>query len=84
MKISIEPAIVVGFGPLDQHMPNGEGFNFPSLRSCFTLPLQGVRAKPHPRAIARFATASPISTNADVTSGPPTRIRVGVFILFHS
>ena len=26
----------------------------------------------------------PISTKADVTSGPPTRIRVGVFILFHS
>ena len=23
-------------------------------------------------------------TNADVTSGPPTRMRVGVFILFHS
>jgi len=40
-------------------------------------------AYPRP-AIARFATASPISTNADVTSGPPTRIRVGVFILFHS
>ena len=38
----------------------------------------------YPRAIARLASASPISTNADVTSGPPTRIRVGVFILFHS
>src|SRR4051794_23975375 len=32
----------------------------------------------YPRAIARLATASPISTNADVTSGPPTKIRVGV------
>ncbi len=36
-------------------------------------------------AAIRFrASASAISTNADVTSGPPTRIRVGVFILFHS
>ena len=34
--------------------------------------------------IARRASASPISTKAEVTSGPPTRIRVGVFILFHS
>jgi len=34
--------------------------------------------------IAFRASANPISTNADVTSGPPTRIRVGVFILFHS
>ena len=38
----------------------------------------------YPRVIARLATASAISTNADVTSGPPTKIRVGVFILFHS
>ena len=36
------------------------------------------------RIITRRASASPISTKADVTSGPPTRIRVGVFILFHS
>ena len=34
--------------------------------------------------IARRARARPISTKAEVTSGPPTRIRVGVFILFHS
>jgi hypothetical protein len=34
--------------------------------------------------IARRASASPISTKAEVTSGPPTRMRVGVFILFHS
>ena len=34
--------------------------------------------------ITRRASASPISTKADVTSGPPTRMRVGVFILFHS
>ena len=34
--------------------------------------------------ITRRASASAINTNADVTSGPPTRIRVGVFILFHS
>ncbi len=39
---------------------------------------------PHPAPIARLANASPISTNADVTSEPPTKIRVGVFILFHS
>ncbi len=37
-----------------------------------------------PVLIACLASASPISTNAEVTSGPPTRIRVGVFILFHS
>ena len=37
-----------------------------------------------PPAIARRANASPISTKAEVTSGPPTRMRVGVFILFHS
>ncbi len=37
-----------------------------------------------PRIIARRASASPISTKAEVTSGPPTRMRVGVFILFHS
>ena len=34
--------------------------------------------------IARRASASPISTKAEVTSGPPTKMRVGVFILFHS
>jgi hypothetical protein len=34
--------------------------------------------------IAFLASDSPISTKAEVTSGPPTRIRVGVFILFHS
>jgi hypothetical protein len=34
--------------------------------------------------IARRASARPISTKAEVTSGPPTRMRVGVFILFHS
>jgi hypothetical protein len=39
---------------------------------------------PYIPRIARRASASPISTNAEVTSGPPTRIRVGVFILFHS
>ena len=38
----------------------------------------------YPAPIARRASASPISTKAEVTSGPPTRIRVGVFILFHS
>src|ERR1700730_17720864 len=37
-----------------------------------------------PRIIALRASASPMSTKAEVTSGPPTRIRVGVFILFHS
>jgi hypothetical protein len=37
-----------------------------------------------PPVITRRASASAINTNADVTSGPPTRIRVGVFILFHS
>jgi hypothetical protein len=135
--ISISRAIVVGFCPPGQLMPNGWAFNFPSLRdsllrsrvpdavrrakSAFTRvfaalwPLRragthkiagellatwapalqrtaeealrcvrGTRP-PHPRpAIARRATASPIKTNADVTSGPPTKIRVGVFILFHS
>ena len=39
---------------------------------------------PIPRSIARRANARPISTKAEVTSGPPTRMRVGVFILFHS
>jgi hypothetical protein len=39
---------------------------------------------PTPRIMARRASASPISTKAEVTSGPPTRMRVGVFILFHS
>lgn len=34
--------------------------------------------------IARRASTNPISTKAEVTSGPPTRMRVGVFILFHS
>jgi hypothetical protein len=34
--------------------------------------------------IALRASARAISTKAEVTSGPPTRIRVGVFILFHS
>ena len=34
--------------------------------------------------ITRRASASAINTKADVTSGPPTRMRVGVFILFHS
>jgi len=34
--------------------------------------------------IALRASDSPISTKAEVTSGPPTRMRVGVFILFHS
>src|SRR5258707_6505375 len=41
-------------------------------------------AQPDPRIIARRASARPISTKADVTSGPPTRMPVGVFILFHS
>ena len=36
------------------------------------------------RVIALRASESPISTKAEVTSGPPTRMRVGVFILFHS
>ena len=36
------------------------------------------------RLMACRASASPISTKAEVTSGPPTRMRVGVFILFHS
>jgi hypothetical protein len=40
--------------------------------------------QPLPFAITPRASVSPINTNADVTSGPPTRIRVGVFILFHS
>jgi hypothetical protein len=39
---------------------------------------------PAPRIIARRASDSPINTKAEVTSGPPTSIRVGVFILFHS
>jgi hypothetical protein len=39
---------------------------------------------PTPRIIALRASASPISTKAEVTSGPPTKMRVGVFILFHS
>ncbi|MEY9209778.1 hypothetical protein ABIF05_008888 [Bradyrhizobium elkanii] len=34
--------------------------------------------------IRRLASARAISTKAEVTSGPPTRMRVGVFILFHS
>ena len=34
--------------------------------------------------IALRASDSPISTKAEVTSGPPTRMRVGIFILFHS
>jgi len=41
-------------------------------------------ADPTPFIIARRASARPISTKAEVTSGPPTKIRVGVFILFHS
>src|SRR6187455_2267123 len=36
------------------------------------------------RFIAVRASASPISTKAEVASGPPTTMRVGVFILFHS
>jgi hypothetical protein len=39
----------------------------------------------HPvRSIALRASDRPISTKAEVTSGPPTKMRVGVFILFHS
>ncbi len=34
--------------------------------------------------MARRAWTKADSTNADVTSGPPTTMRVGVFILFHS
>ena len=41
-------------------------------------------AVPEVFVIARRASARPISTKAEVTSGPPTRMRVGVFILFHS
>jgi hypothetical protein len=37
-----------------------------------------------PLANLLLASAKPINTNAEVTSGPPTKIRVGVFILFHS
>src|SRR5260221_4646833 len=39
---------------------------------------------PTPPRIALRASESAISTKAEVTSGPPTRMRVGVFILFHS
>ena len=45
---------------------------------------EGSPRYPPPRIIARRASARPISTKAEVTSGPPTRMRVGVFILFHS
>jgi glyoxylate carboligase len=41
-------------------------------------------AVPEVFVIARRASARPISTKAEVTSGPPTRMRVGVFILFPS
>jgi NADPH:quinone reductase len=41
-------------------------------------------AVPEVFVTTRRASARPISTNAEVTSGPPTRMRVGVFILFHS
>ena len=44
----------------------------------------GSRSAQPPRPILRRASVRPISTKAEVTSGPPTRIRVGVFILFHS
>ena len=48
-------------------------------------PLSGAFSlAPAPCIIARRASARPISTKAEVTSGPPTRMRVGVFILFHS
>ena len=51
----------------------------------FTLPLSLRGDGPYPpRCSARRASARPISTKAEVTSGPPTRMRVGVFILFHS
>ena len=60
----------------------------------FTLPLQGSPKGPpgeggscdyrRRATIARRASASAISTKAEVTSLPPTRMRVGVFILFHS
>src|SRR3954470_16941165 len=97
MKTAIDLAIVVGFCPPGQHMPGSWAFNFPSSFVSTAAEVVGyaertaLRAaagltpyETYPRAIARLATASPISTNADVTSGPPTRIRVGVFILFHS
>ncbi|WP_212380619.1 hypothetical protein, partial [Bradyrhizobium japonicum] len=42
MNISIERAIVVGFWPHGQRMPNEWAFNFPSLRLSLTLPLQGL------------------------------------------
>ncbi len=58
--------------------------NFASL--FLSLPARGRDGTEQVQLPASFfrASASPISTKADVTSGPPTRIRVGVFILFHS
>ena len=75
-------AIVLRFQPVRQILVRAP----PQLRAMPALPRQR-RVKGslnRHRAIARRAKASPISTKAEVTSGPPTRIRVGVFILFHS
>ena len=56
-----------------------------SPSACETVPdFDSLHPGYHPFIIARRASARPISTKADVTSGPPTKIRVGVFILFHS
>jgi hypothetical protein len=42
------------------------------------------RAHAVPRINLFRTSANAINTKAEVTSGPPTKIRVGVFILFHS
>jgi len=88
-KVPISRSIVVGFWPVGQRLPNYCAFNFPSSTGEWRIGSgeQGLMVafiRYAPFAIRCFATASPIKTNAEVTSGPPTRIRVGVFILFHS
>src|SRR5260370_39590381 len=72
----------------------GEG-DYPRVRICRESPSphplpakSGAREKRHDAYpscnIALRASASPISTKAEVTSGPPTRMRGGGFILFHA
>ena len=65
-----------------------------AVHAAFDISAQNARRRTDPEQrscplascliIARRASARPISTKAEVTSGPPTRMRVGVFILFHS
>ena len=87
--------IVMRIGPPRQRRVE-DGFQLSAIREVYFITHPSVRSdfapwslREHyrryfPRVIARRASARPISTKAEVTSGPPTKIRVGVFILFHS